>query len=66
MVRVKKEIVICGCEIRSAKKYQEKYQCVSCLKFFCGRHVGTKVDGNNIAITRQYSKQPKCKECFKY
>ena len=47
----------CGTPIKKA----EQYQCHSCKRIFCGKHVFSKVDGNNGAITRNAHEF--CQEC---
>ena len=63
-MRLKLETMTCGCEVRSARKYEEKFKCNSCLEYFCGKHIFQKVDENNITITKNHSTRLKCKNCF--
>lgn len=40
-----------------------KHQCVKCKKWFCDKHIYTRVDESNIAITKNAPKL--CKEDYK-
>ena len=42
-------------------KKSDQYRCRKCGRVFCGKHVYSKVDGNNGAITR--SAHELCQEC---
>jgi len=54
-------ILACGCVSR-VKKYSA-VKCCRCGKYFCPKHIFTRVDGNNRSITKNAPEY--CAACYK-
>lgn len=50
-------MLACGCENK------ESFTCARCTKNVCGKHIFSRVDGNNISITKNAPEY--CASCYR-